>query len=43
VERILGRRTVAFVSGIDTREDLAVEIFTLEPSASQPMAQTNGR
>jgi uncharacterized protein YbcI len=31
VERILGRRTVAFVSGIDTREDVAVEIFTLEP------------
>lgn len=31
VERILGRRTVAFISGIDTREDVAVEIFTLEP------------
>jgi uncharacterized protein YbcI len=31
VERILGRRTVAFVSGIDSREDVAVEIFTLEP------------
>ena len=34
VERILGRRTVAFVSGIDTREDVAVEIFTLEPESS---------
>jgi uncharacterized protein YbcI len=42
VERILGRRTVAFVSGIDTRQDVAVEIFTLEPSASQPMVQSNG-
>jgi uncharacterized protein YbcI len=31
VERILGRRTVAFISGIDTRRDVAVEIFTLEP------------
>jgi uncharacterized protein YbcI len=31
VERILRRRTIAFISGIDTREDVAVEIFTLEP------------
>jgi uncharacterized protein YbcI len=31
VERILGRRTVAFVSGIDTTHDVAVEVFTLEP------------
>ncbi|MBV9195732.1 MAG: DUF2294 family protein [Solirubrobacterales bacterium] len=31
VERVLGRRTVAFVSGIDTRQDLAAEIFTLAP------------
>jgi uncharacterized protein YbcI len=30
VERILGRRTVAFVSGIDPRCDVAVELFTLE-------------
>jgi uncharacterized protein YbcI len=36
VERILGRRTVAFVSGMDTREDVAVEVFTLEPQASNP-------
>jgi uncharacterized protein YbcI len=34
VERILGRRTVAFVSGMDTREDLGVEVFTLEPETS---------
>lgn len=32
VERILGRRTVAFISGIDTRHDVAVEVFTLAPS-----------
>jgi uncharacterized protein YbcI len=36
VERILGRRTVAFVSGMDTRQDVAVEVFTLEP---EPDAQ----
>jgi uncharacterized protein YbcI len=34
VERILGRRTVAFISGIDTREDVAVEVFTLEPEGA---------
>lgn len=31
VERILGRRTVAFMSGMDTNHDVAVEVFTLEP------------
>ena len=31
VERILGRRTVAFMSGIDTSHDVAVEVFTLAP------------
>jgi uncharacterized protein YbcI len=31
VERALGRRTVAFLSGIDTRRDVAVEVFTLAP------------
>lgn len=30
VERILGRRTVAFISGIDTHRDLSIEVFTLE-------------
>jgi uncharacterized protein YbcI len=29
VERALGRRTFAFVSGIDTRRDIAVDVFTL--------------
>ena len=33
VEEALGRRTVAFVSGIDTRRDVAIEVFTLEPAA----------
>jgi len=34
VERILGRRPIAFISGMDTRHDVAVEVFTLEPSRS---------
>jgi hypothetical protein len=29
VERALGRRTFASVSGIDTRRDVAVDVFTL--------------
>ena len=29
----LDRRTVAFVSGIDTTRDVAIEVFTLEPAA----------
>jgi uncharacterized protein YbcI len=33
VEDALGRRTVAFVSGIDTSRDVAIEVFTLEPAA----------
>jgi uncharacterized protein YbcI len=36
VERHLGRRTTAFVSGIDTREDLSVEVFALEPRSAEP-------
>lgn len=32
VEEALGRRTVAFVTGIDTTRDVAVEVFTLEPA-----------
>jgi uncharacterized protein YbcI len=32
VEHALGRRTVAFVSGIDAARDVAIEVFTLEPS-----------
>jgi uncharacterized protein YbcI len=33
VEQALGRRTLAFVSGMDTARDVAVEVFTLEPIA----------
>jgi uncharacterized protein YbcI len=37
VEEALGRRTVAFVSGLDTARDVAMEVFTLEPaSADEP-------
>jgi uncharacterized protein YbcI len=38
VERFLGRRTIAFVSGVDTHQDVSVELFTLEPEAPQPEA-----
>jgi uncharacterized protein YbcI len=34
VEEALGRRTVAFISGIDTERDVATELFTLEPGGS---------
>ena len=33
IEDALGRRTLAFVSGIDTRRDVAIEVFMLEPAA----------
>jgi uncharacterized protein YbcI len=32
VEQALGRKTLAFVSGIDTARDVTVELFTLEPA-----------
>jgi uncharacterized protein YbcI len=38
VEQALGRRTVAFVSGIDTSRDVAIEVFTLEPAANEDIA-----
>jgi uncharacterized protein YbcI len=38
VEQALGRRTVAFVSGIDTSRDVAMEVFTLEPVADEDAA-----
>ena len=34
VERAVGRRTVAFVSGFDTVRDVAVEVFTLMPEST---------
>ena len=33
VEEITGRRVIGFMSGIDVRNDLASEVFTLEPRA----------
>ncbi|MGH2886803.1 MAG: Na-translocating system protein MpsC family protein [Solirubrobacteraceae bacterium] len=38
VEQALGRRTVAFVSGIDTARDVAMEVFTLEPLGNEDTA-----
>ena len=38
VEQALGRRTLAFISGIDTARDVAMEVFTLEPMADQDTA-----
>ena len=36
VERITGRRVRAFVSGMDVAEDVASEVFYLEPRAASP-------
>jgi len=38
VEQALGRRTVAFISGIDTGRDVAMEVFTLEPGPGEDTA-----
>ena len=37
VERALGRKTLAFVSGIDTARDVTVKLFTLEPAGEVPV------
>ncbi len=34
VESALGRRTLAFVSGLDSVRDVAVQVFTLEPESA---------
>ena len=34
VEEITGRKVVAFVSGIDTKEDVSCEVFYLEPKGT---------
>jgi uncharacterized protein YbcI len=34
IERIVGRKTTTFISGMDTREDISVEYFGLEPSTA---------
>ena len=33
IEEIVGRKVVAFVSGIDARRDVSAEVFYLEPRA----------
>jgi uncharacterized protein YbcI len=38
VEQALGRRTLAFISGIDTTRDVAMEVFTLEPAQGDDAA-----
>jgi uncharacterized protein YbcI len=38
VERVTGRTVRAFVSGIDTRQDVASEVFYLHPRAVAPEA-----
>jgi uncharacterized protein YbcI len=35
IEEITGRRVSAFVSGIDTRADIAGEVFVLEPNSGR--------
>lgn len=36
IERIIGRKVRAFISGIDTNADVACEMFVLEPEAAGP-------
>ena len=42
VEGITGRKVWAFVSGIDTHEDVSVEVFYLEPQDHGSSASTAG-
>jgi uncharacterized protein YbcI len=42
VEQTIGRRTVAFISGIDTHNDVAVEVFTLEPDGRDQAFPSDG-
>jgi uncharacterized protein YbcI len=35
VEQALGRKTLAFVSGIDTDRDVTIKLFTLEPAGER--------
>ena len=39
VEDVLGRRTRAFISGLDTSRDVSVELFTLEPASEVPESE----
>jgi uncharacterized protein YbcI len=38
IERVMGRRVTAFVSGIDTNADVACELFVLESEETPPSA-----
>jgi uncharacterized protein YbcI len=42
VEHALGRRTVAFISGIDPQRDVATEVFTLEPAGDGALSDGHG-
>jgi uncharacterized protein YbcI len=42
IERILGRKVRAFNSAIDTRVDVCVEVFHLEPRLPDEVAQGEG-
>lgn len=35
IERVLGRKVRAFISGMDTSKDVAVELFYLEPPSTE--------
>ena len=41
IERITGRRVRAFVSGIDTLEDVSVETYVLHAKASDSPSRTD--
>jgi uncharacterized protein YbcI len=34
VEKVTGRKVIGFVSGMDTHEDIACEVFYLEPASA---------
>ena len=40
VEKVLGRKVWAFVSGMDTHEDVAAEVFYLEPADGRANGET---
>jgi uncharacterized protein YbcI len=42
VERLTGRKVRAFVSGIDTDADVAIELFVLHPEGYEGAARANG-
>jgi uncharacterized protein YbcI len=42
IEEITGRKVRAFLSGMDTRQDVACELFYLEPVSSNGAVGSNG-